>query len=935
MLARPVAPALLLLLGLPLMAGCAGILGQRFVDFQAYYNTFYNAQRDLARAERAIIRADPVVDRSRFLPLFHATVQAARGDNPPLDQAIRRAADVLRNHPTSRWVDDALLLIGKAYFYQGHFDAAAQKFGEVLQLDETPLADEAHLWLGRALTQARAYGPAAAALRDGLAREGLRPHQWPLLRLALAELELRRGDYAAAADGLREGLERLDDPELGARAAFLLGQVREYLGDYAGATSAYDRALRLRPSPELIYAAEIQRTLAMARSGRADEALARLERLRRDDRYIDHRAEVEKVRGRVLAMAGRPAEAAELLRGLLYRPEAHLRVDRVRGHIHYRLGEIYRQHLDDFARAAAHFDTAATALRQRGGALADAQTTREAPLDADFLARSYGSYSRIRARIAEMDSLLYLASLDDASFEAAIEAIAAARHQAAMAAERERRRRQELEGFGGQVTARAHEPSPVGGGAAEVGGAGFLNHRNPARVQENLLAFHARWGERPRVPNWRRRAAISAAAMAGGQAVPETAVAAALNGRTALVDVSAVPRDPERRAQMELERARARYELGNVLFLTLNDPDRAEPWYRLVIEEDAGAPVAVRALFALAEVYLARGDRARAETIFRQLSELPPDDPLSVVARERLGLEAPPRQPDAEAAAEQHYVQAFAAWEQGEHARALRQMLDIDRAFPGSETAARSRLAAGLIYSQWAAADTSLLIAATPDALLEADRPDQPRAAVTARPQPSTAPPSARTPKPDPPDDAAPEPPQADAPEAADDTTTIEAPIIFPAELLAHAAEPDPGARDTASVRVHPDDAPLTPNEPALPRPWLEALYESVEIDFPGTPFAERARLLRGAIAEMRSALEERLRKQAEAQAAQAHEQTDAPVADDGSETGEEETTPEAPGEDETSAVPQHNAPADERAETAHARDDTQRTPLSAAEKKT
>src|SRR5690606_25256767 len=49
--------------------------------------------------------------------------------------------------------------------------------------------------------------------------------------------------------------------------------------------------------------------------------------------------------------------------------------------------------------------------------------------------------------------------------------------------------------------------TPTGG----VADAGFLGYRDVARVQEALVAFQAVWGDRPLVPNWRRRQAIGGA----------------------------------------------------------------------------------------------------------------------------------------------------------------------------------------------------------------------------------------------------------------------------------------------------------------------------------------------------------------------------------------------------------------------------------------
>jgi cellulose synthase operon protein C len=803
---------LLILVTMPLLAGCSTLLGQRYTNFTAYYNTFYNAQRAFEREERTILRADPPVERERFLPLFPRPAQAARGQG--LETAIRKAADVLRDHPSSKWVDDALLLIGKAYFYQGNYDAAAQKFRELLALEGNRLADEAHLWLGRSLLEAEDFAGAAGALRDGLERPGVRERSAGAMRLVLGEVDVRRGDYAAAVQALRAGFETTPDRELAARAAFLLGQTHDALGDPQAAADAYALALARRPSPELLYAAEIQRALALSRSERADRALTQLTRLSRDDKYVQQRAEVELVRARVLAASGRADEARSLLHRLLYDRESGLRIDRVRGPIHYRLGELYRDRFGDYARAAAHFDTAAVALRQ-ATPVRDPRLTPEAITDADRASEAFGAFARARERVADLDSLLHLGTLDDEAFAEAIAAIGEQRRAEAAARQRELRRIEERQGFAAaaqQGGAGLAQGTASAAGAEGAGAAGFLAYQDPVRVAEGRVAFQTRWGDRPYVPNWRRAAAVSAAVSVRGDLDDdraETSSAAGLDQtRDVFVDVSAIPRTPEAQLALRRDRALARYELGNVLFLSLQEPETAIEWYLQVIEEDGEFPVAVRAYYALAEAHTALGQEAQAEELYRAIAARFPDDPIARTAHERLGLPTDALPADSLRLAEDAYALAFSAWQRNAHADALRQMLDVGDRYARSEVAARARLAAALIYTEWAAGDTLTLLAPHPDPLLKAVDP------LGVAPVPA--------------DTLATVPTGGEGPPAALDLPLPELPPL-PEGL---AALPPPPAEE----------------------PWVETLYASIEADFPGTRYAERARALRQAVEEHRLA---------------------------------------------------------------------------------
>ena len=80
----------------------------------AYYNTFYLARKDFNKAE----------ENRRNTP--NPQVQTAL-----YTEAIKKASKLLEFYPKSKWVDDALLLIGKSYYYQAEFTKAERKFREL------------------------------------------------------------------------------------------------------------------------------------------------------------------------------------------------------------------------------------------------------------------------------------------------------------------------------------------------------------------------------------------------------------------------------------------------------------------------------------------------------------------------------------------------------------------------------------------------------------------------------------------------------------------------------------------------------------------------------------------------------------------------------------------------------------------------------------
>ena len=904
------------------LTGCGRLLGQRYDNFTAYYNTYYNAKREFNREEEQLLEAERPVEQDRYLTLFIEPEAQASGNRAGgFAKAIEKGADLLREHPDSKWVDDALLLIGKAYFYQANFSGAEQKFREVIDLEENRLEDEAQLWLGRTLTAVERYEDAALALREGLDREGVREEWADQMRLALAEVDVREGEWDAAIESLRTGLDGVRDDDLAARAAFLLGQVYETTGQPTEAAEAYGRVLGYGPRYQLAYAAQRARALTLGLSGEGDRALEQLGRMRRDDKNLENLAEIELTRARVLAAVGRPDEARDLIRRLLYDQDPTLRVGAIRGRVHYRLAEVYRDGLRDYIRAAAHYDTAATAIRQSD--LLDEQTTVQAIIDAPARAESFGSYARVAAEIAEMDSLLYLGGLDDDAFADAIEQIRQQRRREARDRERDLDRRRSEQGFQGGAGLEGFDddtprtPPPTGASA----NAGFLNFRNPVQVQEELIAFQARWGDRPLAPNWRRAAAI------GGGPLVRQGVEETLEGlpqiqtpdltRDEFVDLSGIPRDAESQFQMRVGLADARYELGNVLFLSLGEPDSASVLYRRVIADEPDSPVAQRAYFALAEAQRALGNEVEAERLYNDVIERYPESRFAEQARAQLGLAPLDRAVAADSVglAEAAYAEAHERWKAGEYAEALSEMLALSEEYPATPAAARARLAAGALYTEWAAGDEEALLAtepfvlAPPDAAPSEKPPEATEAAPVAGPPSAspTAAPFATWVVASRPDAVEAEQIALDYRERGFDARVIAAQVSeipsyrvtigrFPgrAEALASRSVLPDDVPDDAWVLMLAEDSPPPVAAPvtelagvdttqvdealadsmvvvtdsvmavadsvqvaadsievaadSVNTPWLAELYASIETDFPNTPFAARARVLRGAL---------------------------------------------------------------------------------------
>ena len=701
-----------------ILASCSktSFLGKRYENFTAYYNTFFNAKKLYRTGVNALERAsESEIDRNRYLPIFITPDRVSNQQN--FNDAIKKSADVLRENPTSKWVDDALMLIGKSYFYLQNYVGAEEKFEEVIALGGA-LEDEARFWMGRTYLASGSLTSARDHLEGSLNREGLSSDWEPMLRMVLGELHVKEESWAEAANEFERGLQNLDDKALAARAQFLLGQVYETIGQYESAVQAFSRVPRYKPEYPLIYAANISVVRVETEHGNPNKALRLLRGMERDDKNFDSRAEMGYFRGRVYHATSQSDIAFDTYDALLYNDDQTLNISKVRGHIHYALGELIRDDYIDFPYAAAHFDTAQTSLRTVNRSTAGSrqeQFSPEAITDSEEKAEVMGSFATVFDEIATFDSLLWLGDMPQEEFDAFILEMRKELGKEMIEEQQELARKEAENRFRNtssfsQSGSRKVIDGPESG--QPTSDQGFLFHRDRIRIQEGKQSFLLIWGNRPLVPNWRRLEAIQNANIAEGESGDSPVAAADLSNVELsedflpVVDYSDVPRDAAGKKYMESERALVRYELANVLFLSMERPDSAASWYRMVIDETGDLPVAQRAYYALAEVQRALGDNESAERLYREVLDRYPDSDFANQVRDRLGMPLKVDVvSDSLALAEAAYQEAYKMWEQQNYKDAVTNMVMLASNYQVPDMAPRALLATGTIYLEWAERD--------------------------------------------------------------------------------------------------------------------------------------------------------------------------------------------------------------------------------------
>lgn len=596
--------------GLLILSGCSAALSDRWVDFNAYFNTYYNAKESYKRGITLMENQTVTFNTARPIRIHLTPVRAGQAD---FEKTIEKGANVLREHGDSKWADDALELIGKAYFHLGQYFSAEQKFNEVLMASPSDeVRQRAVLWKGRVYLETNRAKDGVDDLNARLISEEF---TWDAqvrgeMHLVLAQLHVELKEFDQAERHLRLGIPAVKDRNLTARARFLHGQVLNRLGrpeDAFDAFSAVDRSYR---HYQLIYHAEVEKGRILRQLGRYDAAIRHFMAMARDDKHFDEVGDLNYEIARTLHDRGRYADADAGYRDVLYeslKPPTRLTVAMT----HYGLAELNRFAFGNYALAAAHYDSSARAVT-------DANLL---PVDFDALplAKAFGDHTRLSRESFRLDSLLRIGLMPRAQRDSLIVSLRETRYAAYEARQRELLRQ--------GTTLVTTRPGGSNDPNATQGNSGFLNHRNPALVIQGSESFAAVWQKRPLVDNWRRMEVARNARVEtrdeAGAARQGTTVVRTRTDLDGLLNIqlTELPLTAEKQAETRSKIASLEYEIGNVFYLTLNMPDSAVAHYSTVVNRFPDSDVAPQAMYSIADVALSAGDTTRALSYAERLRD--------------------------------------------------------------------------------------------------------------------------------------------------------------------------------------------------------------------------------------------------------------------------------------------------------------------------
>ncbi|HEX9971363.1 MAG TPA: tetratricopeptide repeat protein [bacterium] len=238
----------------------------------AYYNTFFNAKKYYKDAEK---------ERQQRLENLKKRGQSSSQnlDKPSsnelknYDKSIEKASKVLEIYSKSKYVDDALFLLGKCFFRKEEYEKAARKFLELIDnFPKSDLYNESQLWLAKTNIESRDYSTAEKNLRNILnskVRDEIRDEA----QFLLGGLFKHKGDYITAIDEYETAAKRAQDRAIRANAYYEMGESYYQLKNFAQAVESFKQARKYSPDEKFEFNAMLRAGWALKDMQKYDEAI--------------------------------------------------------------------------------------------------------------------------------------------------------------------------------------------------------------------------------------------------------------------------------------------------------------------------------------------------------------------------------------------------------------------------------------------------------------------------------------------------------------------------------------------------------------------------------------------------------------------------------------------------------------------------------------
>jgi len=379
----------LLVIVLFFLAGCSTekntAFSRAYNNLTAHYNVYFNGKESLiAGVEK--INNSVEDDYSKVLPLYKSSnPTTAKAASSQMENAIVKGSKLIQSHSITKkpkrrknrskayiqfasrdefnnWVDDAYILMGKAYFYQHSYASAIENFSYVIRkFPDDPSRYTAYVWLIRSYTEMERYVEAFEIIQQLQTDENFPKKLSGELAVATSDYYAKQLSYVEGIPFLSIAVKQTDKKMDKLRYNYILAQWYQETGNPEKASQIFREVARKNPPYKMEFNAQINAAGTFTGTGDVEKLKKELRKMLRDKKNLEFRDQIYFAMGNISMKEGKKDQAKQE-----YTKSASMSKDNLyqRALSCLSLAQIYFEE-PEYKKAQAYYDSAMVVIDEK------------------------------------------------------------------------------------------------------------------------------------------------------------------------------------------------------------------------------------------------------------------------------------------------------------------------------------------------------------------------------------------------------------------------------------------------------------------------------------------------------------------------------------------------------------------------------------------
>ncbi len=566
-------------------------MGRTYRNFTSFFNGYYHARIKYKEGTKKTESNFKVPEDGSFLTLGIPSLEEAKSGFADFDEVVKKCDVIIFKHRKKKdqeplvdwifkynnWVDDARILIGKAWFTKQNYILAQQNFSYVLTaFPKSKNRPEAYLWLAKTqLANDNAIG--AKQTLDKMFKEevSIKPKIQAEAQKIYAMLSIYDKDLDKAIIALEDALMYQKGKKEKAKIHYLLGQLYEAKGAYPQSIENFQKVVRMNPSNQMVFNALVNVNKVNVKylpegSDMSEQAKA-FKKLAKDVKYEEFKDQIYYELAMLELKQKNKDKAIEYLKLSTQSSKSNTSQKSLS---YYALGKLYFED-KNFQLAQSYYDTAATTVTNKSPYYDEIKTV-------SAVLKDYVKYTQT---IQRNDSLLALSKLSEEQLNQYIDNLI----------EQEKKKKEIQEK---QQQAAANNMDYMRD-INQPNAAGFY-FDNQQIVASGKTEFRRFWGDRKNEDNWRRSNKEQTFDNNPEDENNNNTVADLSDPKKAReAYLKNIPKTDSAKIALNKQIQEAYFELGNIYAYKLNVPDSAISNWKTLIQRFPNSDYIPKAAYSL------------------------------------------------------------------------------------------------------------------------------------------------------------------------------------------------------------------------------------------------------------------------------------------------------------------------------------------------